>query len=42
MPLETCPKCGIVGLMDEDQAAGDVSLVCPSCDHHYYKKKEAA
>ncbi len=41
MPVETCPECGLVGLMDEDQESGKVSLVCPSCGHHYFRKKEA-
>ena len=34
-----CPNCGIWGDIDEEQAAGSVSLVCgnePNCTWHGY------
>ncbi len=38
--MEACPKCGDLGRIDKDQEEGKVSLICPGCGHHYYKKGE--
>lgn len=29
-----CPDCGEMGAIDDDQAEGRVSIVCPSCPFH--------
>lgn len=31
-----CPECGLVGVIDEEQWRGQVSIMCPSddCDYH--------
>jgi len=35
--MERCPKCKCLGTIDEEQESGKVSLICPTCGHHYYK-----
>ena len=36
-----CPDCGLLGLIDDEQAAGVVSIICPKdeggCGWHGYK-----
>lgn len=29
-----CPRCGELGAIDDDQAHGRVSIVCPTCAFH--------
>ncbi len=31
-----CPKCGGMGNLDDDQWAGQVSVICPECGWHGY------
>ena len=37
----TCPRCGLEGLIDDDQSAGRVSIVCPADDCDYHETLEA-
>lgn len=41
----TCPDCGLIGVIDEDQAAGTVSIICPTdaggCAWHGYIEGDA-
>jgi hypothetical protein len=32
----TCPRCSCVGSIDEQQATGQVSIICTECDWHGY------
>ncbi|KKN03817.1 hypothetical protein LCGC14_1103900 [marine sediment metagenome] len=36
-----CPKCNELGAIDEEQADGKVSIVCPNCDFHKTGEVEA-
>lgn len=37
--FERCPKCGVLGKIDEEQFRGKVSIRCSECDNHYHRER---